>query len=86
MEFDDVVRTRRSIRGYLDKPVPQELIREILEIAMRAPTSMKLSPAQRSRATLRQHACWSKPAERGPNTRAFCGRRRVWATLLRLQS
>ncbi|WP_414651704.1 nitroreductase family protein, partial [Hyphomonas sp. UBA3201] len=37
MNYDDVVKSRRSIRGYLDKPVPKELIREILEIAMRAP-------------------------------------------------
>ena len=44
MNYDDVVKSRRSIRGYLDKPVPQELIREILEIAMRAPTSMNSQP------------------------------------------
>ncbi len=44
MEFDDVVRTRRSIRGYQDKPVPKALIREILEIAMRAPTSLNSQP------------------------------------------
>ena len=44
MEFDEVIKTRRSIRGYLDKPVPKELIREILEIAMRAPTSMNSQP------------------------------------------
>ena len=44
MEFDDVVRGRRSIRGYLKKPVPQALIREILELAMRAPTSLNTQP------------------------------------------
>ena len=44
MNYDDVVKSRRSIRGYLDKPVPKELIREILEIAMRAPTSMNSQP------------------------------------------
>jgi len=44
MEFDDVVRGRRSIRGFLDKPVPRALIREILELAMRAPTSMNTQP------------------------------------------
>ena len=40
MEFDDVIMGRRSIRGYLDKPVPKELIAEILTLAMRAPSSM----------------------------------------------
>ena len=44
MEFDDVVRGRRSIRGYQKKPVPKALIREILEIAMRAPTSLNTKP------------------------------------------
>lgn len=42
--FDDVVKARRSIRGYLDKPVPQALIREVLELAMRAPTSLNSQP------------------------------------------
>jgi nitroreductase len=37
--YDEVVRGRRSIRGFLDKPVPRELIGEILELAMRAPSS-----------------------------------------------
>lgn len=38
-EYDDVVRGRRSIRGFLDKPVPRELIAEVLELATRAPSS-----------------------------------------------
>jgi nitroreductase len=44
MNFDDVIRQRRSIRGYLKKPVPRALIREILELAMRAPTSLNTQP------------------------------------------
>lgn len=44
MEFDAVVRGRRSVRGYLPKPVPKALIREVLELAMRAPTSMNTQP------------------------------------------
>ena len=44
MDFDDVVRSRRSIRGFLDKPVPRALIEEILELAMRAPSSMNTQP------------------------------------------
>ena len=44
MEFDDVIMGRRSIRGYLDKPVPKDLIAEILTLAMRAPSSMKCQP------------------------------------------
>src|ERR1700742_5258164 len=44
MKFDDVILGRRSIRGYKPEPVPQELIREILALAMRAPSSMNTQP------------------------------------------
>ena len=44
MEFDDVILGRRSIRGYLKKPVPKALVREVLEVAMRAPTSLNTQP------------------------------------------
>ena len=44
MQYDDVVLGRRSIRGYLPKPVPRKLIEEILTLAMRAPTSMNTQP------------------------------------------
>ncbi len=42
--FDDVVLGRRSIRGYLDKPVPRALIEDVLALAMRAPSSMNTQP------------------------------------------
>jgi nitroreductase len=44
MEFDQVVLERRSIRGYLDKPVSKSLVREVIEIGMRAPTSLNTQP------------------------------------------
>ena len=44
MTFDEVITERRSIRGYLDKPVPRELIEEVLALAMRAPSSMNSQP------------------------------------------
>jgi len=44
MTFDEVVLGRRSIRGYLDKPVPRDLIEEVLTLAMRAPSSMNSQP------------------------------------------
>ena len=44
MTYEEVVRSRRSIRGYLDKPVPRELIAEVLEMAMRSPSSMNTQP------------------------------------------
>ena len=36
--YAEVVLGRRSIRGYLDKPVPRALIEEILTMAMRTAT------------------------------------------------
>ncbi len=42
--YDEVVRGRRSIRGYLDKPVPRELIEEVIALAMRSPSSMNTQP------------------------------------------
>ena len=44
MEFDEVILGRRSIRGYLDKPVPRGLIEEVLNLAIRAPSSMNTQP------------------------------------------
>jgi len=44
MTFAEVVNGRRSIRGYLDKPVPRSVIEEVLAIAMRAPSSMNTQP------------------------------------------
>ena len=44
MSYDEVVLGRRSIRGYQQKPVAQELIEEILALAMRSPSSMNTQP------------------------------------------
>ncbi len=44
MEFRDVVAQRRSIRGYRPDPVPKELIRELVDVACGAPSSMNTQP------------------------------------------
>ena len=44
MDHNDIVHERRSIRGYLQKPVPRELIEEIIDLAKRAPSSMNTQP------------------------------------------
>ena len=44
MEFDEVVLGRRSIRGYKPDPVPKEVIEEVLELAVRSPSSMNTQP------------------------------------------
>lgn len=44
MIYDEVVNGRRSIRGFLDKPVPRALIEEIIALASRAPSSLNTQP------------------------------------------
>lgn len=44
MEYEDLVRDRRSIRGYKRDPVPKDLIMEIIEVASGAPSSMNTQP------------------------------------------
>ena len=44
MDFDEVVQGRRSIRGFRPDPVPKAVIREIVDLATRAPSSMNTQP------------------------------------------
>ena len=44
MSFEDVVKSRQSVRGYKTDPVPRELIEEIIDTARRAPSSMNTQP------------------------------------------
>jgi nitroreductase len=42
--YDEVVLGRRSIRGYKPDPVHKAVVREIIELAMRAPSSLNTQP------------------------------------------
>ena len=44
MDFEELVQTRRSVRGFSKKPVPREVIEQILHVAKRAPSSMNTQP------------------------------------------
>lgn len=44
LSFKEATRARRSIRGFLDKPVPESLIREVLEDAQHAPSNCNTQP------------------------------------------
>jgi nitroreductase len=54
----DFIFSRRSIRKYRDKPVPDELITDLLEAGMAAPSAVAKDPwhfiVVRSRATLKK--------------------------------
>ncbi len=44
MEFSKLIKTRKSVRGYLPTPVPREVIEEIIEVAKWSPSSMNTQP------------------------------------------
>lgn len=46
MDVLDAIRTRRSIRQFLDKPVPQDLLQQVLSSAMYAPSACNQQPWQ----------------------------------------
>ena len=46
MDTLDAIYTRRSIRKYLDRPVPKELIEKLLAAAMQAPSARNQQPWQ----------------------------------------
>lgn len=44
MEFDSVIHSRRSARGFKKMPVPRKVLEEVIELAVRAPSSMNTQP------------------------------------------
>jgi nitroreductase len=44
MDFETLVQTRRSVRGFKTQPVPRAVIEEIIDSAKRAPSSMNTQP------------------------------------------
>jgi len=44
MDITDAIKTRKSIRKFKTDPVPQEIIREILETSVRAPSAENTQP------------------------------------------
>lgn len=46
MDALEAIHTRRSIRKYQDKPVPEELVRKLLGAAMMAPSARNAQPWQ----------------------------------------
>jgi nitroreductase len=44
MEYDEVIYGRRSIRGFKPDPVPRSLMEEVVNLALRAPSSLNTQP------------------------------------------
>ncbi len=43
-DLDQTIRERRSVRGFLPKPVPREILDEVLALAQRAPSNCNVQP------------------------------------------
>ena len=41
----DALRRRRSVRGFLDKPVPEAVLKEVFELAQLAPSNCNIQPS-----------------------------------------
>ncbi len=44
MELDQAIRERRSVRGFLKKPVDKAVLEEVIDLALGAPSSMNTQP------------------------------------------
>jgi nitroreductase len=44
MEFSDVLRTRKSVRGFQKRPVPRDVLTAVLAAAQRAPSWCNIQP------------------------------------------
>lgn len=44
MSLEDAMATRRSVRGFLDKPVPQEVLDKVFSVAQLAPSNCNAQP------------------------------------------
>jgi nitroreductase len=44
MKLQAAIKERKSVRGYLDKPVPKDVLNQILEISIRAPSTKNTQP------------------------------------------
>ena len=80
MEVRQAIMTRRSIRKYEDRPVPEDMVRQILEAAMMAPSAGNAQPWQfvvvDDRALLdaaAQALPYTKMAAHAPLAIAVCG-------------
>jgi nitroreductase len=81
VEFGDVVRNRRSIRSFTDRPVPEDVLTEILEAARLAPSSgnrhnqfFGVITDEATRRELAQAAGGQEWVAQAPVVMAFCVR------------
>jgi nitroreductase len=80
MELYDVIRSRRSVRSFEDRPVPREALDRIFEAARQAPSANNLMPWRfvvvtdpAQRAAIAESGRYGKFLSRCPVVLAGCG-------------
>ena len=76
---EDAITTRRSVRAYLDKPVPRELVERVLELAARAPSGTNTQPwkvtvltgESKKALSAKILAAYNDPAQRSQHTESY---------------
>lgn len=75
----DVIQKRRSVRSYLDKPVPEEELNTVLEAGRLAPSAKNLQPwhfivvTDRQKREVLSHGRWAKFLKECPVVIVGCG-------------
>jgi nitroreductase len=85
---DAAITSRRSIRAFLPTPIPEATIREILQVATRAPSGTNTQPwkvhvltgAARLRVSDAIKAVYDDPAERAQHTEEYDYYPREWVS------
>ncbi|OEU68926.1 MAG: NADH dehydrogenase [Desulfovibrio sp. S3730MH75] len=80
MEVLEAIHSRRSVRKYKDKPIPEELIKELLSAAMIAPSAGNAQPWQfivvddhEKLIRVKEYSQYAAMAEHAPVAIIVCG-------------
>jgi nitroreductase len=90
MDVLEAVRTRKSVRAYDEKPIPEEVLTRILEAARLSPSAKNLQPwhfivvRDPARRTVLSEGTWAKFLRESPVVVVGCGDRKAsehWSTV-----
>jgi nitroreductase len=80
MEVLEAIRTRRSVRSYDERAIPDEVVRELLESARLAPSAMNYQPwrfilvrSQEKRDVIARGGIFARFASQAPLAIVACG-------------
>lgn len=87
LEFKKVVETRRSVRFYTEDPIPEDVMRQCLDMALLAPSSFNLQPweffwvrSPEKKKRLIKACLYQSTAKTAAELVVCVARRRTWRT------